>query len=238
MLIDELTMDEFREGLKRTRTVIIPFGSVEEHGTHLPLSTDTIIPVEILKVVQERKDIFVAPPVNYGVCTSTSQHPGTISISPETLRRLTYDLISDSYRKGLRNFILISGHAGGLHMNAIKEVAETLAGRLEGIRLAVFSPYELLWSELSEIAETENDSHAGEIETSLILAVKSELVKGRAEEEYPHFPKPLIVSDKLKYWPGGVWGNPAKASREKGERVIRLVVEKILEIIDMIERDH
>ncbi len=235
MLIEEITMEEYKKGLEKTRTLIIPYGSVEEHGKHLPLSTDTFIPFEILKMIQKKRTIFIAPPIHYGVCTSTRLHPGTISVSPETLRRLTCDIIKDSYKKGIINFILVSGHAGGLHMNALREVAEVLVDEIDGIRIAVVSPYELLWKELSDLAETENDSHAGEIETSLILALKPDLVKGTSEEEYPNFPKPLLVKDKLKYWPGGVWGNPKKASREKGEKVVDIVVGKMIEIIDKIE---
>lgn len=145
-------------------------------------------------------------------------------------------MVRDSFQKGIKNFILISGHGGGLHMNALKEVAEILVEEIRGVRIAVVSPYELLWKELSGIAETENDSHAGEIETSVMLALRPELVKGTSKEEYPSFPKPMVVKDKLKYWPGGVWGNPGKASREKGEQVIALILEKIIDIIDMIEK--
>lgn len=236
MQIEEITMEEFRKGLKKTKTLIIPYGTVEEHGRHLPLSTDTIIAVEVLRLVEESRKVFIAPPVHYGVCTTTRLHPGTISITPETLRRITLDMVRDSFQKGIKNFILISGHGGGLHMNALKEVAEILVEELKGLRIAVVSPYELLWKELSGIAETENDSHAGEIETSVMLALRPELVKGRSKEEYPSFPKPMVVKDKLKYWPGGVWGNPEKASREKGEQVIALILEKITDIIDMIEK--
>ncbi len=236
MQIEEITMEEFKKGLKKTKTLIIPFGTVEEHGRHLPLSTDTIIAVEVLRLVEEKRKVFIAPPLHYGVCTTTRLHPGTISITPETLRRITLDMVRDSFQKGIKNFILISGHGGGLHMNALKEVAEILVEEIKGIRIAVVSPYELLWKELSEIAETTNDSHAGEIETSVMLTLRPELVKGTSKEEYPSFPKPMVVKDKLKYWPGGVWGNPEKASREKGEQVIALILEKITDIIDMIEK--
>ncbi len=236
MFIDEITMTEFTEGLKHTRTIIIPYGTVEEHGSHLPLGTDTIIPVEILKAVAKRRKVFIAPPIHYGVCTSTREHPGTITITAETLRRLTMDIIRDAYKKGLRNFILLSGHGGGLHLNALKEVGEILIEELEEIKIAVICPYSMLWDELCEIAETENDSHAGEIETSLILAIRPELVKGRAPKEYPSFPKPFIVKEKLKYWSGGVWGDPSKASKDKGLRVINLAVEKLLQILEEVEK--
>jgi creatinine amidohydrolase len=233
MILEHITMTDFAKHLKKTKTIIFPFGTVEEHGSHLPLNTDTLIIYEILKRVVKKRKVFLAPPLYYGVCTSTSQHPGTISISPATLRRITYDITKDAYEKGLRNIFLITGHGGGLHSSAMKEAAETLVNELKGIRIAVLCPYDMLHNELSELADTPNDSHAGEIETSLILSLAPELVKGRAKEEYPRLPKPFTVKNKFKYWPGGVWGNPGKASKEKGDQAVKLIVNKIIDILDM-----
>ncbi|MBC8413485.1 MAG: creatininase family protein [Nitrospira sp.] len=232
MILENITMVEFTEHLEQCKTIIFPFGTVEEHGTHLPLNTDTLIAYEILKRVVEKRKVFLAPPVHYGVCTTTSQHPGTLSISPETLRRITYDLVREAYKKGLRNFFLVTGHGGGLHSSALKEAAENLIKELEGAQIAVFCPYDALYKDLEEIAETESDSHAGEIETSLVLVLAPELVKGRSKEEYPNFPRPFIVKDKQQYWPGGVWGNPEKASVEKGEKTRKLIEATIIEVLD------
>jgi creatinine amidohydrolase len=236
MILEDITMAEFARHLKKTKTIIVPFGTVEEHGRHLPLNTDTLIIYEILKRLVRKKKVFLAPPVSYGVCTSTSQHPGTISIRPGTLRRLIVDIVQNAYEKGLRNFFLITGHGGGLHSAAMKESAENLVEQLKGIRIAVLCPYDLLHRELSQIAETENDSHAGELETSLVLALAPHLVKGRSKEDYPKLPKPLIVKDKVKYWRSGVWGNPEKASREKGERAASLIVDTLIKVISQGER--
>jgi len=200
------------------------------------LNTDSLIIQEILKLVAKRKRFFLAPIIYYGVCTSTRDHPGTIGITPETLRRLALDLVTESYRKGLRNFILVSGHGGSLHISALRETAEVLVEKLKGINIAVLSPYDLLWEELSEITETPYDSHAGELETSIMLYLSPKLVQGRAPEEYPKIPKPFIVKNKVKYWPGGVWGNPKKASIEKGKKAIKIIADKIIEILEKIER--
>ena len=72
MQIEDITMEEYKKALKRSKTLIVPYGTVEEHGRHLPLSTDTLIIVEILKLLQKRRKVLIAPPVHYGVCTSTS----------------------------------------------------------------------------------------------------------------------------------------------------------------------
>jgi creatinine amidohydrolase len=236
MILEYITMAEFKKHLKETKTIIFPFGTVEEHGDHLPLNTDTLIIYEILKRVIKKKNVFLAPPVYYGVCTSTSQHPGTIGLTPGTLRRITYDIVRDAYNKGLRNIFLVTGHGGGLHSSALKEVSEELIEKLDGLNIAVLCPYDMLHKELSEIAETTNDSHAGEIETSLVISLAPGLVQGRSDEEYPQFPKPFIVKDKMKYWKGGVWGNPHKADKEKGDKAIDLIVDKLVEIIDVVEK--
>jgi len=233
--LETITMNDFKKYFKQTNTIVFPFGTIEEHGNHLPLNTDAFIIEEALKAVAGRKKFFLAPLMYYGVCTTTKNHPGTISVTSETLRRFAYDLVMDAYKKGLRNILLISGHGGSLHMSALKETAEILIEQLKGVRIAVFSPYDLLWKELSALAETPNDSHAGEIETSMMLYLAPDLVKGRAAEEYPAIPKPCVVKDKLKYWPGGVWGNPKKASAKKGEEAMRLIIDTIAEVLDKIE---
>ena len=235
-LLENITMREFKQYLKKTKTIVFPFGTIEEHGRHLPLKTDSFIIEESLKRVARKRKFFLAPVVYYGVCTTTKDHPGTISISPGTLRSLSFDLVTEAYKKGLRNFVLISGHGGSLHMSAMKETAEVLVERLKGIKIAVLSPYDVLWKELSEIAETPHDSHAGELETSMMLYLAPKLVKGRSPEEYPKIPKPLTVKDKVKYWPGGVWGNPKKASVAKGKKAIKLITDKIIELLDQIEK--
>jgi len=235
MILDEITMEDFQRGLARTQTVIVPMGTVEEHGTHLPLGTDTLHAWELARKTAERTEVFVAPPIHYGVCTSTEQHPGTFSISAETLRLLIGDLLGSFYSQGFRQIILLSGHAGGLHMSALREVGEEAVLELPDLNLAVLSVYDLLAKGYNDIIETVNDSHAGEGETSGVLYLRPDLVKGRAPEEYPQRLSYFITRNKLKYWPGGVWGDPGKASREKGERLLERAVEEMLRIIQQIK---
>lgn len=235
MILEDITMKDFEDGIEKTRTVIVPLGTVEEHGTHLPLGTDTIHALETAKMTAQKAEVFVAPPIHYGVCTSTADHPGTLSISADTLRVLLDDLVHCLYSKGLRSIILLSGHAGGLHMSAMKEIAEDACRNFPDLNMAVLSVFDLITSNYKEVIETPMDSHAGEGETSGMLFLRPDLVKGRAKEEYPKRISYFITKDKLKYWPGGVWGNPEKATREKGEKLIRKAVEEMVKIVNDIK---
>ena len=236
MILEEMTMEEFSAALEKTPILAVPYGTLEAHGRHLPLNTDTIVVCRVLEEAARKKDFFMAPPLHFGVCTSTGQHPGSIGITPPTLRRFTADVVEDACRRGFRQVLLISGHAGGAHMAAIKEAAEVLAAKIEGLTIAALSIYDAVWDDLTRIAETENDSHAGEMETSLILHLAPELVKGRSEEEYPSFDKPFINADKVGQWPGAVWGDPGKATAEKGRELFECMVREVVDIIGKMEK--
>lgn len=231
MYLETMTMSEFDQ--KRGHAVIVPFGSIEEHSSHLPLSTDTITAYELSRAAGEKTEVLVAPPVYYGVCRSTKEHPGTISISAHILRKLTKEIIKGFVRQGCRRFVLFSGHAGTIHMAALKEAGEDLVEENTIEKIAVLSILDLIDKDLG--LETENDSHAGELETSLMLYLRPQWVKEPPKEDYPCFPKFLLVKEKRKYWPSGIWGNPQAASKEKGERFFHYLVKKLIKIVEMVK---
>jgi len=222
LLIAEMTMPEFSAGLKQTRTIFLPFGSTEEHGAHLPLDTDTMQVYAVVRQAAKLQPAFVAPPLHYGICRSTSAHPGTIGISPDTLRALIRDLVCGYYEQGLRNFILISGHAGKTHIGALIEVGEEMLKRFADLRVAIINEYDFCCRAGREIIVTEGDSHAGEVETARIMHLHPELVRGTSPCEFPDFPEFILVRNKTAYWPGGVWGDPAAADPDKGAELCRL----------------
>lgn len=235
MIIEEMTMEEFSAGVQTCRTVYIPFGSVEEHGSHLPLSTDTIEAYEVGKRAAERIPLFVAPPIYYGCCRSTSRHPGTISISTATLKSLLKDIVRSLHSHGLKNFIALTGHAGGSHRMALQDAGEELILEIPDINMAVVTEYDLAKESGAHLIETRGDAHAGEIETSRIMHSHPHLVKGSAPAEYPSFPTGILVRDKRSFWPGGVWGDPGKASAEKGKILESLVADKVVELVKALE---
>jgi creatinine amidohydrolase len=235
VIIEEMTMNEFAAGLERTRTVLIPFGATEEHGPHLPLATDTLHAAAVGRRLSERRPIFIAPPVPYGVCRSTADHPGTLSIRTATLRALAIDIVDALYRQGLRNFILLTGHAGGTHTSTLLDAGEELLQRYDDARVAVLTEYMLAAREGRGIIESPDDSHAGEIETSRMLHMHPQMVKGSAEREYPQFPVGILVRDKRRFWANGVWGDPTLATAEKGARLEEAVVGALERLVERLE---
>jgi len=235
----DLTMPEFEAARDQLQTVILPVGSVEEHGPHLPLGTDTFHAIEVARRVAELRPVLVAPPIFYGICRSTREHPGTVSLSGDTLRALIRDLGREYYRQGLRRLVFISGHAGGTHMCALVEAGEALLEEFADVRVAVVNVLDLLREVLTarpDLIKTKGDSHAGEVETAIMLAAHPHLVKGRAPAEWPGFPKYELVRDKRRYWPGGVWGDPGPAAAAQGEEILAAETLRLVQLIDALTR--
>jgi creatinine amidohydrolase len=237
---ENLTMPGFEALLGQTRTVILPMGSIEEHGPHLPLGTDAFHSLELARRVSQMRPLLVAPPLFYGLCRSTREHPGTVSLSGDTLRRLVLDLGREFYRQGLRNLVLLSGHAGSTHMGALVEAAEDLLAELPEARMAVVNVLELLREVLvdrPELVATQGDAHAGEVETALMLAAHPHLVKGTGPAEWPRFPKYVLVRDKRRRWPGGVWGDPGPATGAQGGQILEAEARRLFEVISALEQE-
>ena len=240
-LWENLTMPEFEALRQQTQTVILPLGSLEEHGPHLPLGTDTFHAIEVARRVGLLRPVVVAPPLFYGICRSTREHPGTVSISGDAWRAMLLALGREFCRQGMRHLVFISGHAGGTHMSAILESGEQLLAELPEVKVAVVNLLDVLREVVAEqpdLVQTRGDSHAGEVETAIMMAAFPHLVKGTAPEEWPKFPKYILVRNKRRYWPGGVWGNPAPATAAQGEAILAAEAEKLFLVISMLEESE
>jgi len=235
MIIEEMSTVTFQEGLSKTRTVIVPLGAVEEHGPHLPMNTDIFHAYQIAKRTSEIVDVFIAPPLYFGVCRSTAPFPGTIDIRPETLEMLIIDVVSALYRHGLRRIILYSGHAGMNHRASMLNAAGELLDMFDDIVVSSITDGDLVDQEFFELVETPGDSHAGEIETSLIMSIAPELVGDPPKADAPFFPRSMVVRDTRSYWKSGVWGDPQKASVEKGDRMMEILTKNLADLVTRIE---
>jgi len=148
------------------------------------------------------------------------------------------DIVTSLRGHGLRNFVALTGHAGGAHRMALQDAGEELIARFDDISVAVVTEFDLAKEQGRGLIETAGDAHAGEIETSRILYSHPHLVKGTAPCEFPTFPSGILVRDKRRFWPGGVWGDPGKATADKGARLEKMVVDALLNLVQDLERMH
>lgn len=232
MLMENLTWKQIERYLRRREDIIIPIGSTEEHGYHLPLATDTIIAHRVAEEVGKRTGILVAPSIGYGICRHTAPYPGTTSVSFDSLREFVKDILDDLFAKGFRKFYLLTGHAGSAQRAALKEVGGALAAKGAKVHLVV--PYEV---PIQGLLESKLEfwgypvGHADEIETSLMLYLRPDLVDmKKAVDELPER-EIFETSTSKRPTKSGVFGKPSLASKVKGKKIFERMVEKIVEFI-------
>lgn len=124
--LDELSTKEVAQAAKDGSVVIFPLGSVEEHGDHLPLCTDSIQAEYVALEVAKRTGCLVVPPLRYGICNAGRNFAGTITIGFDTLYKLAHDVLSELVRNGFKRIIVLSGHAGQSHMVALRLAAQDI----------------------------------------------------------------------------------------------------------------
>ena len=229
-LIEEITSLEFARLAKKKPLVIVPFGSVEEHGSHLPLCTDAFQAEEVALRIAEQFDALVCPTIKYGECVSTRNFPGTISLTSETLRHLSHDIVSELARNGIDKIMILTGHAGGAHMAALKEGAMGVVEQDRRLKVMLLSDYDLAYQLLGkEVPAT--DGHGGLIETSRIMHIRPELVGTTRPKGKDTRPKFMLVHDAEKYNPSGIVGDSSLASAATGKKLDDYIVKELAKLV-------
>jgi creatinine amidohydrolase/Fe(II)-dependent formamide hydrolase-like protein len=244
-LLGELTWPEAKKRFEEVDVALLPVGSVEQHGPHLPLDADAFDAQHLaLKVAEACKDPkpLVLPLIPYGVSYHHEDFSGTITISPDTLSQLVYEIGMSGARHGITKLIIINGHGGN---SPALHFAAQMINRDAHIFTCVDTG-ETSDPDIEALAETPNDVHAGEIETSTTLAVRPELVRLKSARKFiPRFSSRYLdfTSKRGVGWyarvakisPSGVLGDPTKASPEKGKKMWDLMVKNLVELVEDIK---
>ncbi|HIH01514.1 TPA: creatininase family protein [Thermoplasmata archaeon] len=228
--IDEMTSPEFAREVKRDPLVILPFGSVEEHGSHLPLGTDSMQCEEVVRRIAERFDALVLPPIRYGECRTTRNFPGTITLRSETVQSLAFDIVSELARHGVKKVLVLSGHAGSGHMAAIRLGVQRAVEVSPAVKAMVLSDYDIAY-DLAGKEFPRDDGHAGQIETSRMLGIRPDLVGRSRPVGRTRPPKYMILPEPEKFIPTGVMGDSRGSSAEKGGRIDEYIVDNLSEVV-------
>ena len=206
---------------------VLPVGALEQHGPHLPLSTDTLQADAVARRLAERLDAVLLPALPLGNTWSNDQLPGTVSVSADTVYAFASDVAASLERAGYELLVLVNGDFG--NRNPLQRAAEDAAAR-GGIPVVVLD-----YPGLVEIGDEVKESpwaapglcHADELETSMVLAVAPDLVHAdRMAPSYPELPADFGLR-QMALAPlseTGVFGDPRPATAEKGERIIEHVV--------------
>lgn len=246
----EMTVKELQDYLKTSKTIILPYGVVEQHGYHLPLDTD-IRNAEVMGgKLAEALDCVVAPTLNY--CFSGGMLTGTINVKPNTFANLVGEIIESLVLQGFRNIIILPGHGGSeslLHLKESLRILKWLNPSLGDslILLAQLWDFSPTWRNLFK----SHDYHAGKVETSLLKHWCPEVVREKIvmdspkiterlrsnPDSYQHIEsftdmrQEIIQTSQRKDVKVGVMGYPEKASARLGAKIESEILKNALQAI-------
>jgi creatinine amidohydrolase len=231
----------------KDRVVLIqPVGAIEQHGPHLPIAVDSVISQAVLGRALTQLDgaipAYALPPLNYGKSNEHWHFPGTVTLSAQTLIATLMEVGESLYRAGFRKWILLNAHGGQPQiMDIVARDLHQLHADFEVFPLFVWRAPNITKSLLSE-KESQLGIHAGDAETSLLLAILPATVDmTQAVCEYPHglpenstltlernLPIPWMTRDISR---SGVIGDATTATADKGEQIWRSLADGWVQVI-------
>ena len=223
MIIRDQFDPDLRKLIKKKKQIaIIPVGSIEQHGPHLPISTDSDIVTEISLQLSNKINGVLLPTINYGI--SDEHFPFfNLSIKKSTLSRILEDICESLIKNGISRILIINGHYGNL--DSLKSFERK---QKNNRKIKVFSYWKYMDREFD---------HAGNVETSIMLAISKKVNMKKAKKGFQTdgmSKKEISKINKLaqKSFPkvtgNGVWGDPTKSSATLGRKIIKEVVNNLV----------
>jgi creatinine amidohydrolase len=206
----------------RAKLCVLPVGAFEQHSSHLPLATDDIQVDYFGRFVARELGAALLPTLNYGTSLEHTGFQGTISLRPETLMQVIRDIAGEVERQGFTTMIVLNGHGGNFALLPVVRDINRLDRRLKILLVSWYTSQDE--RVLESGAQGKPDIHAGEGETSVMLALRPNLVKpGRPglKLSVKGFQQPDLTTFGVGFIaPNGAYGDSSLASREKGEKLI------------------
>ncbi|MBS3812979.1 creatininase family protein [Candidatus Bipolaricaulota bacterium] len=222
MKLQEMTWEDFQSA--ETLVGLIPTGSTEQHGPHGPFATDLIIAEEMAANAAEETGALVLPSISVGISREHQDFEGSLYISPDTFRQQLREMILSASSSGIERFVVVNGHGGNI--SAIYEVCKSL--------YIEYTTIALEWTWFNAIS-ARNMGHAGELETSLLMFLRPDLVKEPREPgagTWGHkFHGTRVDYLTSSFTKNGIVGDPTKATKEKGEELFNRSTKKLKQLI-------
>ncbi|WBC05327.1 creatininase family protein [Micromonospora sp. WMMA1976] len=224
------------EAARRAASVaVLPVGSFEQHGSYLPLATDTIVASAIAAAVADRYDLLLLPPITISCSHEHAAWPGTVSISARTLDAIITDVRESLQHSGVERLVIVNGHGGNYVLSNVVQQANVARPQL-----ALFpnrQAWEVACQDAGIVSSMHDDMHAGEIETSVLLEVAPESVREGYDREdhvaeHPH----LLTLGMRAYTESGVIGRPSLASSDKGRLLLASLTASFRETLEFLNK--
>ncbi len=233
----ELTGPEIAELAETTDVAVLPFGSLEMHGPHLPVSTDALIAEFVCAEAARIEPAVVLPVLRYTPAPSMKAYPGTISLPTRLITTIFEAVCDEAARNGFKKIVIFSGHGGC-------EVTADLRERWLEKRSKGMVDYSVFCVFISDAIGEENakafDGHGGAMETSWAMAAAPELVKvNRVEEPGPIIQPELPGVSYADYWikqvPYGYKNDPRKADAARGKEMLKSAADYLADAVKKIK---
>lgn len=234
----------FRE-LRRVagRVAMIPLGSIESHGPHLPLGCDPIKTDNLVRHILRHEPVAVLPTIPYTFVAAARALPGAVHIRSELLIDFVENICDEIHRNGFDKIILLHGHGGNTALHTM--FCNRMHEREKPYVVYSLSAQGDKWSEMLAMTESKENGHACEWETSMAMVACPGLVrldllgdKTFPAQREPDVRPALTAADWIAKYPEMCVGKPQLASVEKGEKFLAMVTGSIVEIIRRIKRDE
>jgi creatinine amidohydrolase len=241
MLLDyQNTSFEVRDA--KPEIAVLPIGATERCGEHLPVGATTFVLDALARRVAERLSgtVYLLPTMPLGTSGAHRGTAGTIALEWPTLMRVVHDLVESLLVQGIRQVVVLVGLGGANQNPALpkeNDIVKTAVRQLNydhpELNALWVEPFTLAGRELAQILEApEQDVHAGELVTSLMLYLDPDAVKGTGTDHVPEVGKAYLDYVPLaKLCPGGVWGRPSLAAADKGRRAFQIAVERTVDYV-------
>jgi creatinine amidohydrolase len=250
VFLGEMTNPEVEAFLKTGQTVIIPTGATEQHGPHLALLTDVLVPQEIARRAAPLVNAVVAPPINYALSYPHVGFTGLVHIRIPTFMALIEDLCVAFAASGFKRIVFLNGHYDNTY--AIAYACANAADKLpKDVKAFPINYWDGMAPEVSaQYSSLQKGMHAHAAETAAILAINPALVDmDKANVEFPPFPDFTVPSGPVHtaffftspgsvHWAtkSGTWGEARTATPEMGETYLQLGVEATVRMLENLER--
>jgi creatinine amidohydrolase len=232
MLLEEMKHPEIKAYLAHKKSIIVPFGSTEQHGPHLPTGTDTFVAAHIAQEVGKRTGTVVAPVIPVGFSPGLhTLFPGTITIGAQTYISLVLDILESIVASGFRDILVMTGH--GMNWSPLKTAMLEFLNK-HAARALVLGYWEA--EEVTSLMEEGDGVHCTILETSLMLYLRPELVEmEKGFDEYRQARFMLGKGEVGQVSGSGTIAETMKATREKGELIFEAAVRGIVKRVEMLD---